>query len=118
MLATHAGSAGPQCGERSNWRGHLPRRNGAVRLRRWRADAEDSRVEPAFHRANSPRRGVRMRRARGCGRAGGIADMAKRIVIVVALIVVVAAPFLLRTKRTNPIRTDDVVVIITPHNEA
>src|SRR5205809_225285 len=44
--------------------------------------------------------------------------MFKRAVIGVALLVVVAAPFLLRAKRTTLAPADDVVVIITPHNEA
>jgi iron(III) transport system substrate-binding protein len=42
----------------------------------------------------------------------------KRIVIIIALIVIIALPFVLRPKRTVAARADDTVVIITPHNEA
>ncbi|MBA4138540.1 MAG: iron ABC transporter substrate-binding protein [Opitutus sp.] len=42
----------------------------------------------------------------------------KRAVIVFALIIVVALPFVLRTKQTTIGQADDTVIIITPHNEA
>ncbi|MDO8541151.1 MAG: ABC transporter substrate-binding protein [Opitutaceae bacterium] len=42
----------------------------------------------------------------------------KRAFIVLALLVVVALPFVLRPKRTSAARTDATIVIITPHNEA
>src|SRR4026207_2132000 len=44
--------------------------------------------------------------------------MTKRLPIVVALLLVVALPFALRSRRTTPARADDTVVIVTPHNEA
>ncbi len=42
----------------------------------------------------------------------------KRYVIILALVVVVALPFALRTKRPSLGKADETVVIITPHNEA
>src|SRR4051794_22410302 len=42
----------------------------------------------------------------------------KRILVIAALVVVVALPFALRPKRVAPAKADDVLVIITPHNEA
>lgn len=42
----------------------------------------------------------------------------KRALIIVALIAVVALPFVLRPERPVMSRADDTVVIITPHNEA
>ena len=44
--------------------------------------------------------------------------MLKRLVIVLALIVIVALPFAVRPKRVSLAKADDTVVIITPHNEA
>lgn len=44
--------------------------------------------------------------------------MAKRIIILVLLVGIIAIPFILRPARTKPGRADDVLVIITPHNEA
>lgn len=44
--------------------------------------------------------------------------MWKRAIILVALAATVALPFALRPKRPAAERTDDTVVIITPHNEA
>jgi ABC-type Fe3+ transport system substrate-binding protein len=44
--------------------------------------------------------------------------MMRRIVIVLALVVTVAVPFVLRPARTVAERADDTLVIITPHNEA
>lgn len=44
--------------------------------------------------------------------------MRARILILVALAAVVALPFLLRPKRLQDQRTDDTLVLITPHNEA
>lgn len=44
--------------------------------------------------------------------------MRARILILVALAVVVALPFLLRPKRLQTERADDTLVLITPHNEA
>ena len=42
----------------------------------------------------------------------------KRALIIVALLAIVALPFVLRPKRERARQTDDTVVIITPHNEA
>ena len=42
----------------------------------------------------------------------------KRLLLIVALIVVVAVPFALRPERVSVRQADDTVVIITPHNEA
>jgi iron(III) transport system substrate-binding protein len=42
----------------------------------------------------------------------------KRFFVVVVLAALVALPFALRPRRAAPARADDVVVIITPHNEA
>lgn len=42
----------------------------------------------------------------------------KRVLLLVALVAVVALPFALRPKREAIRNTDDVVVVITPHNEA
>ncbi len=42
----------------------------------------------------------------------------KRLLILLALVVIVALPFVLRPKRTTVAKADDTVVIITPHNEA
>ena len=44
--------------------------------------------------------------------------MIKRLVIVVALVVIVALPFALRPIKSGATRADDTVVIITPHNKA
>ena len=44
--------------------------------------------------------------------------MLKRTVIVVALIAVIALPFILRPKKVAGVRADETLVIITPHNEA
>jgi iron(III) transport system substrate-binding protein len=44
--------------------------------------------------------------------------MPKRALLLLALIAVVALPFVLRPKRGERARADDTVVIITPHNEA
>lgn len=42
----------------------------------------------------------------------------KRLLILVTLVAIVALPFVFRPKRAVTERTDDTVVIITPHNEA
>lgn len=42
----------------------------------------------------------------------------KRVIILVLLVGIIAIPFILRPSRTKPGRADDVLVIITPHNEA
>jgi iron(III) transport system substrate-binding protein len=42
----------------------------------------------------------------------------KRALLIVALVAVVALPFVLRPKRVAVAKADDTVVIITPHNEA
>jgi iron(III) transport system substrate-binding protein len=42
----------------------------------------------------------------------------KRLLLILALVVVVALPFALRPKRGAAKKADDTVVIITPHNEA
>jgi iron(III) transport system substrate-binding protein len=44
--------------------------------------------------------------------------MIKRLVIVFAVVLVVALPFVLRPERAAPGRADETLVIITPHNEA
>ncbi len=45
--------------------------------------------------------------------------MLKRAIIILALIVTVALPFVLRPKTTTAVaKADDVLVIVTPHNEA
>ena len=44
--------------------------------------------------------------------------MAKRIIILVALVAIIALPFILRPKQAAPEKSDLNVVIITPHNEA
>jgi iron(III) transport system substrate-binding protein len=44
--------------------------------------------------------------------------MLKRVLILAALVVTVALPFLLRPERPTPARADATLVIITPHNEA
>ncbi len=44
--------------------------------------------------------------------------MIKRTIMIVALVAVVALPFLLRSKQAAPERADVTLVIITPHNEA
>ena len=44
--------------------------------------------------------------------------MAKRLIILLALATIVALPFALRPERPAPQEADDVVTIITPHNEA
>jgi len=44
--------------------------------------------------------------------------MFKRTLILVALVAVVAVPFLLRSKRAPQLHADDTVIIVTPHNEA
>jgi len=42
----------------------------------------------------------------------------KRLLIIVALLAIVALPFVLRPARTTLAKADDTLVIITPHNEA
>src|SRR5436305_8379001 len=42
----------------------------------------------------------------------------KRLLILFALVVTLAVPFLLRPRQPTLARADDTVVIITPHNEA
>jgi iron(III) transport system substrate-binding protein len=42
----------------------------------------------------------------------------KRFIIVLALLAVVALPFILRPKRENVAQADDTIAIVTPHNEA
>ena len=42
----------------------------------------------------------------------------KRWVIVFALVATVALPFVLRPKQRETERTDDTLVLVTPHNEA
>jgi ABC-type Fe3+ transport system substrate-binding protein len=42
----------------------------------------------------------------------------KRLLIILALVVTVALPFVLRPARTAAERADDTLVVITPHNEA
>lgn len=42
----------------------------------------------------------------------------KRALLILALVTVVALPFLLRTKQAESGRADETLVIITPHNEA
>ncbi len=42
----------------------------------------------------------------------------KRLLILLALVVIVALPFALRPKQRPPEHADDTLVIITPHNEA
>ncbi|MDP3071102.1 MAG: ABC transporter substrate-binding protein [Opitutaceae bacterium] len=44
--------------------------------------------------------------------------MLKRLLIIFALVAIVAVPFALRPERPSTAQADDVVVIITPHNEA
>lgn len=44
--------------------------------------------------------------------------MAKRLIILFLLIGIIAIPFILRPKRIQPGKADDLLVIITPHNEA
>jgi iron(III) transport system substrate-binding protein len=44
--------------------------------------------------------------------------MFKRAIIILALVATVALPFILRPKQVKEGRTDDTLVIITPHNEA
>ena len=44
--------------------------------------------------------------------------MLKRAIIVLALAVTLALPFVLRPHRASPAEADDTLVIITPHNEA
>jgi ABC-type Fe3+ transport system substrate-binding protein len=44
--------------------------------------------------------------------------MVKQAVIILALIATVALPFVLRPERTAAARTDESLVVITPHNEA
>jgi len=44
--------------------------------------------------------------------------MFKRLPILLALVVTLALPFLFRTKQTNPLKADETLVVITPHNEA
>jgi iron(III) transport system substrate-binding protein len=44
--------------------------------------------------------------------------MVQKIVIIGALVLILAVPFALREKRPTPGRADDVLVVITPHNEA
>src|ERR1700712_1916828 len=42
----------------------------------------------------------------------------KRILLVLALVAVVALPFLLRPKQVSVANADETVIIVTPHNEA
>ncbi len=42
----------------------------------------------------------------------------KRLFIVLALVAIVGLPFLLRPRQAAVEKADDVVVIVTPHNEA
>lgn len=42
----------------------------------------------------------------------------KRVFILVALVAILAVPFVLRPKQTARAQTDDTLVVITPHNEA
>ena len=42
----------------------------------------------------------------------------KRLLILLALVVIVALPFVLRPKRESAARVDDTLAIVTPHNEA
>jgi ABC-type Fe3+ transport system substrate-binding protein len=44
--------------------------------------------------------------------------MAKRVLIILALVVTLALPFVLRPRQTVSAQADDTLVIITPHNEA
>jgi iron(III) transport system substrate-binding protein len=44
--------------------------------------------------------------------------MLKRTLIILALVVTLALPFILRPKRATPAQADETLVIITPHNEA
>jgi iron(III) transport system substrate-binding protein len=44
--------------------------------------------------------------------------MLKRGIIILALVGIVAVPFVLRPKQASPEQADDTLVIITPHNEA
>lgn len=44
--------------------------------------------------------------------------MLKRGIIILALVGIVAVPFLLRPRQASPEEADDTLVIITPHNEA
>ena len=44
--------------------------------------------------------------------------MARRFIIIFALVAIVALPFALRPRKSVAARADDTVVIITPHNEA
>ncbi|MGC4073259.1 MAG: extracellular solute-binding protein [Nibricoccus sp.] len=44
--------------------------------------------------------------------------MAKRLIIILTLIAVVALPFVFRPKKAERERADETLVIITPHNEA
>ena len=44
--------------------------------------------------------------------------MLKRSFLILALVVTVALPFVLRPRQPVLARADDTVVIITPHNEA
>ncbi len=44
--------------------------------------------------------------------------MLKRGLIVLALVAIVALPFLLRPRRASPARADDTLILISPHNEA
>jgi ABC-type Fe3+ transport system substrate-binding protein len=44
--------------------------------------------------------------------------MTKRLIIIFALAVTLALPFVLRPRQTAPEKTDATLVIITPHNEA
>lgn len=44
--------------------------------------------------------------------------MLKRLIIILALVAIVALPFVLRPKQTVSQQTDDTLVLITPHNEA
>src|SRR4051812_50217341 len=42
----------------------------------------------------------------------------KRLLIILALLVIIALPFALRPEREAVAKADDTVVVVTPHNEA
>src|SRR5580698_5085249 len=44
--------------------------------------------------------------------------MLKRGIIVLALVAIVALPFLLRPHQPSPVEADDTLILISPHNEA
>jgi iron(III) transport system substrate-binding protein len=55
---------------------------------------------------------------RGAHRAGCVEAPMKRALLILALVVTVALPFVLRPRQPALAPADDTVVIITPHNEA